>query len=76
MAWLEESDNDYEEDFAINEKIITVSEKQIDFLLGKYKVLAHLETIHHTDSEEAILDSDVHFVEFGVKKCDICYTHP
>ena len=47
--------------------IITVSEKQIDFLLGKYKVRTHLEIIQHKDSEEVIVDSDAHFVDFDVK---------
>ena len=42
-----------------NRKIIlTVCDKQINFLLGKYNVWAHLEILHCIDSLEAILDSD------------------
>ena len=38
---------------------------KINFLLGKYKVLTHLEKRHHIDSVEAILGSDA---GFNIKK--------
>ena len=37
------------------------------FLLGKYKVLTHLEKLHRIDSVEAIFGSDACFAGLNIK---------
>ena len=45
--------------------MLAASENKINVLLGKYKLLTHLEKIHRLDSVEAMLGSDACFAGFN-----------